>query len=90
MSLQVGVRVCAKNYKQRRNAFFFFFFKGKEHTLFMRRPRICLRSSFRASSRSDSAFPSLRKDRKSLAPRTSFEKVHDGNALVEQRFLRVF
>lgn len=56
----------------------------------MRRPRICLRSSFRACSRSDSVFASLRKDRKPLGPCTSFERVDDGSALVEHRFLRVF
>lgn len=54
----------------------------------MRKPKICLRSSLRASSRVvDLVAASLREDRKSLAPRTSLERVRDGNALVEHAFL---
>lgn len=55
----------------------------------MRKPKICLRSTFRASSRSDWAFVPLRKVRKPLAPRTSLDSVCDVAALVGHLFLRV-
>lgn len=83
MSFEVRVRVSATACEQMR------VWEEKGHTFFMRKPRMCFRSSFRASSRSNSACALLRKDRKSLVPRTILDSADDGNALVEHLFLRV-